>query len=534
MGNRVVKFIGCDYLLPEDLLTYIELLGITEQVKADIFLDFLRELSDSEVPCVDDNQLRGEIECQVGKFIEKLIENGIYDRTVNDYLRENEGYKLISKVNNAALEEAKRVLKQEMTEWLEGYEGALTKKDASITGLGFSIWSGSFINHVIYAAMEASKLREQGKVAAKEYQKDMEKLNAYIESKRNEDERQYIVNTYCPNMEVAITVFSYELLDTFISDLIKWGRFNEDILNYTNIDRSNDLLKNLNFSKNKDAVLRKAFEVCPYNLQVYLKALQYGRLQYDDFKTAQYFKQDKNILSVLVEELGEIEYPEKFEIDYNVAEKLAEFTERDVVSVLHAKTEDYVTALLHAYDEVVKLIANNELCRKMIVEECSFDTILVSNSLAGQEATRRVKSVVDSTVWRQLVDRCGYSNLLDQVKEYLPNYLEFATKEEVDDFLIAKLEESLEYARENLAPVIIKEKQTEEEKKKKQEAESIRLEREKQRKKRIRMVVCIAIFVFVFLALTLSEWIDFFRYIGVWHQRYSNAIINYRFIFLVK
>ena len=472
MGNRVVKFIGCDYSLPEDLLTYIELLGITEQVKADIFQDFLRKLSDSEVPCVEDNQLRDVIECQVGRFIEKLVENGIYDRTVNDYLRENEGYKLISKVNNAALEEAKRVLKQEMTEWLEGYEGALKKKDASITGLGFSIWSGSFINHAIYAAMETSKLREQGKAAEKQYQKDMAELNARIAGRRNEDERQYIVNTYCPNMEGAITVFSYELLDTFISDLIKWGRFNEDILNYIHIDRSNDLLKNLNYSKNKDAVLRKAFEVCPYNLQVYIKALQYGRLHYDDFKTAQYFKQDKNILSILVEKLGEIEYPEKFEIDYNVAEKLAEFTERDVVSVLHAKTKDYVTALLHAYDEVVKLIANNELCRKMIVEEYSFDTILLSNSLAGQEATRRVKSVVDSTVWRQLVDRCGYSNLLDQLKEYLPNHLEFATKEEVDDFLIAKLEESLEYAREKLAPVIIKEKQAEEEKRrgKKQKA----------------------------------------------------------------
>ena len=45
-------------------------------------------------------------------------------------------------------------------------------------------------------------------------------------------------------METAITVFAYELLDTFISDLIKYGKLDKNILNYTHINRSNDLLKN--------------------------------------------------------------------------------------------------------------------------------------------------------------------------------------------------------------------------------------------------------------------------------------------------
>ena len=66
------------------------------------------------------------------------------------------------------------------------YEEAVQKKEASVTGLGFSIWSGSFVNHAIYAAMQASKINEQEKSASKEYQKDMAELETRIEKRKNE------------------------------------------------------------------------------------------------------------------------------------------------------------------------------------------------------------------------------------------------------------------------------------------------------------------------------------------------------------
>lgn len=276
MSYIKTTFLGAEYTIPADILLYIDLLDFTSSIKTRLTNTFVRklkgEIQKGNVACVSDEDLAPEIEQQVGLFIAKLTENDIYDRTVNDYLRQNEGYKLISKVNAAALEEARRALKQQMSDWLEGYEGAMQKKDASVTGLGFSIWSSSFVNHAIYAAMEASKVNEQEKAAVKEYQKDMAELRTRLENRKNTDEQRYVANTYIPNMEAAITVFSYELLDTFISDLIKYGKLNKEVLNYTHIDRSNDLLKNLELSQNKPAVLLKAFEACPYNIAVYMQA----------------------------------------------------------------------------------------------------------------------------------------------------------------------------------------------------------------------------------------------------------------------
>ena len=191
MKYKTVRFINKEYNIPEDILLYIDLLSMTENIKSNIFHNFVRKLSCAEMACIDDDQMRYNIEEQVSKFISKLIENGIYDRTVNDYINENEGYKLISKVNALALEKSKQVLAQQLDDWLAGYEEAVQKKEASVTGLGFSIWSGSFVNHAIYAAMQASKINEQEKSASKEYQKDMAELETRIEKRKNEEEKQF-------------------------------------------------------------------------------------------------------------------------------------------------------------------------------------------------------------------------------------------------------------------------------------------------------------------------------------------------------
>ena len=157
MSYITVKFIGKEYSIPQDVLTYIDLLSFTDSVQKQLFGVFVRklknEIAKDNIGLLGDEDLTAEIEQQVGRFIAKLCDNGIFTRTISDYLTNNKGYQLIFQVNKAALEKMKSLLIREMDEWQSGYENAVSNAESHVTGMGFSIWSSSFVNHAIYAAM---------------------------------------------------------------------------------------------------------------------------------------------------------------------------------------------------------------------------------------------------------------------------------------------------------------------------------------------------------------------------------------------
>ncbi|MBQ7119795.1 MAG: hypothetical protein IJO09_06225 [Oscillospiraceae bacterium] len=349
MSDITVKFIGKEFFIPQDVLTYIDLLAFTDSVQKQLASTFVRklrnEIAKDNIGLLGDEDLATEIEQQVGKFIAKLCDHGIFTRTINDYLKNNKGYQLHSDVNKAALEKMRSLLIQEMDAWQAGYENAVNKAESHVTGMGFSIWSGSFVNHAIYAAMEASKLNKQSKEAESQYQKDMGDLRSRLNSKYGGEKSNYINNTYIPNMEAALTVFAYELLDKYVADLIANGKFDGNTLDYVDIGRSNDLLKNLTLSNNKQAILENAFAACPYNIAVYMQAMKYDLLDYDSFQTAKVFKQDHHVLSFFKESWGEVSFPIKFNINYHCISVWASLTGKSSAVLLRGLTEQYATGL---------------------------------------------------------------------------------------------------------------------------------------------------------------------------------------------
>ena len=500
MSNMNVKFIGKEYSIPEDILTYIDLLSFTESVQTQLTSVFVRklknELDQGNVACLDDKVMAPDIEHQIGKYIAKLTEHGIYDRTINDYLRKNEGYKLISKVNAAALDEARRALKQQMTDWLEGYEDALHKKDASVTGLGFSIWSGSFVNHAIYAAMEASKVNEQEKAAAKEYQKDMADLRSRLENRKNADEQRYIANTYIPHMEAAITVFSYELLDTFISDLIQYGKLDKDVLNYIHIDRSNDLLKNLGLSQNKEAVLLKAFEACPYNIAVYMQAMKYELLDYESFQTAKLFKHGSTIISFLEENLGGTPNSEKKRLNFKNAELLSLYSGRSLREI----TSYMADSIVDGYAQTIAALSDTAPCYN-IMNKAEERAILAGDSISKQKADWLVDPLAPAVLWDKLTSEYGHTDLFDRLLNLLPNRPEMNNKQEYDAFLKNRLFSILETIRQERV-IKIHEQQREEARRKAEEAE--KAQRTVKRNKKIKIICLIAVAVAIVIAIISS------------------------------
>ena len=505
MSNITVKFIGKEYSIPEDVLTYIDLLVFTDGVHKYLSSTFVRklrnEIAKDNIGLLGDEDLATEIEQQVGKFIAKLCDNGIFTRTISDYLKNNKGYQLYSDVNKAALEKMKSLLIQEMDAWQAGYENAVNKAESHVTGMGFSIWSSSFVNHAIYAAMEASTLNKQGKEAEAQYQKDMNDLRSRLDSQYGGEKSNYINNTYIPNMEAALTVFAYELLDKYVADLITYGKFDGKTLDYVDIGRSNDLLKNLTLSNNKQAVLENAFAACPYNIAVYMQAMKYELLDFDSFQTAKVFKQHDLILSFLNESWGEVSFPAKFNINYYCIDVWASFTGKTSVELLRSLTDRYVSGIIKAYSRVAEMLTNKQLCRK-VIGDCSEDEILTGDAICKTKAHYYVNTIVSSTIWDQLTEKCGHSDLLDRIKKCIPSLVDASSKEEYDRSLVEQLYSVFATERRILAAEI--EKRLEAEAVKKAEQEKQEQERRKRNKKIAAVAIPVIIVVVAFVIVLNS------------------------------
>ena len=500
----IVNFLKKDYCIPEDVLTYIDLLSFTDNVQKQLFGAFVRklknEIAKDNIGLLGDEDLAAEIEQQVGRFIAKLCDNGVFTRTISDYLQNNKGYQLCSDVNKAALEKMKSLLIREMDEWQAGYENAINNAESHVTGMGFSIWSSSFVNHAIYAAMEASTLNKQGKEAEAQYQKDMRDLRSRLDSRYGGEKSAYINNTYIPNMEAALTVFAYELLDKYVAELIANDKFDKATLEFVDISRSNDLLKNLTLSNNKKAILENAFVACPYNIAVYMQAMKMEMLDEDTFETANIFKQGTKIIAFLKESLGAADYPHFVEPNYYSASLLARYENRSANDVLHQHTTSYANAVIREYGNIVKALNSSTQCRDYL-RKMSDDEILSGEGASKQLANSLVHSIVSDNAWNVLVEQCGHSDMFERLLAVMPVGISFDSKADCDSYLVKALFNALEVTRKNLAQKIS-------ESRARAEAERQKLEAQK-RKKRIKttVIVCaiVAVVIFVISLPTIIE-----------------------------
>ena len=223
---------------------------------------------------------------------------------------------------------------------------------------------------------------------------------------------------------------SYGLLDTFVSDLIQYGKLDKDVLNYIHIDRSNDLLRNLGLSQNKEAVLLKAFEACPYNIAVYMQAMKYDLLDYESFQTANLFKHGSTIISFLEENLGGTPNSEKKQLNFKNAELLSLYSGRSLREI----TSYMADSIVDGYAQTIAALSDTAPCYN-IMNKVEERTILAGDSISKQKADWLVDPLAPAVLWDKLTFEYGHIDLFDRLLNLLPNRSEISSKQEYDAFL---------------------------------------------------------------------------------------------------
>ena len=444
----IVKFFGNDYTIPDDILTYIDLVDFTNEIKSSLNSSFNRQIARDVSILENDYFMVKEINDQVSKFIAKLLENNIYDKTVNDYLRKSKGYDLFLSTKKKIIKQIIAIRQEKLDVYKSGVQDAIYKKEASITGLDFGIISGSFVNHMIYSYMDASKQTEQEKEALKVYNREIAELDKVAKS-YDKQENYYITNNAIPAMNTVFTYFSFELLDNYVSDLIRVGKFEKAALAHIDLERSNDLLKNLDLANNKHAVIESAFSACPFNIAIYISAIKYELLDYESFQTAKVFKQDESILSSLKRELIDPNDSNKIYFDLKTIKLLALYTNSSLREV-SAYSADFI---VKSYSDAIELLTNKDKCR-MHFNKVSDSDIIKDDSLSKEKSNHIIDAIGSSNLWNKLTNDCGHNDLQDRILALLPDKLILTSRDEINAYLKKRLYESFEAVRREFATEI--------------------------------------------------------------------------------
>ena len=256
MSNTTVNFLGKEYSIPYDVLIYMDLVSFTNEIRDCLISSFNKQIAQDIAVLENDSFMVKEINDQVSKFIAKLLQNDVYDKTATDYLCNNKGYDLFLSTKKKVIAQILAIRKEKLDTFSAGVQYALYKKDASVTGLDFGIISSSFINHMIYACMDASKQVKQEREALEVYNREIAvlKQNAKAYDVR---EKNYITQNVIPTMNSIFTYFSFDLLDKYVADLIRVGQFDKTALSFIDLKRSNDLLKTFLYQITKKQLLSK-------------------------------------------------------------------------------------------------------------------------------------------------------------------------------------------------------------------------------------------------------------------------------------
>ena len=499
MGYKAVRFFDKEYSIPSDVVTYVGLVDFTNGIRDSLVASFKKQIWPSIDVIESDNFMIAAINDQVAKFVRKLLENDIYDRTANDYLQGNKGYELFLDTKKKVLRQIISIRQEKLDTYRAGVEGAIYRKESSVTGLDFGIISGSFVNHMIYAYMDASKQTKQEQEALKTYNREIAELDKQA-AEYDRQENAYIADNVIPAMNTVFTFFAYELLDKYVSDLIKVGKFDKAALDFINLERSNDLLENINLAGNKRAVIESAFVACPFNMAVYMHAMKLEMLDEDTFETANVFKQGSKIISFLKESLGATDYPNFVEPNYYSASLLARYENKSTNDVLYQHTSSYANAVIGEYGKIVKALDNSNQCREYL-RKLNDDEILSGEGTSKRLAKSLVYSIAPNDNWNILVKQCGHADLLERLQAIMPTGLSIGSKVDCDSYLAGALFNALEAARKDLAQRIS-------ESRARAEAERQKLEAQK-RKKRIKTtaILC-AIVVVIIVAISLPSIIE--------------------------
>lgn len=284
-----LTFLGQEFTLPCDIISYMDYQQFFSTLRQELLGFMLQRFSDCKKwPSLDlaTKKFRGTAE----QCVKRLCEQGVYDKTVDDFMENNEGYELYEKVVKETLLKKADILMSYLKNLQADIITAEQTAASNITGMGFTVYSSSVIDLGVFAAMEHNTLKKQTAAADAQYNAMVEEARRRGQSSSDKQTSKLNAEYWLPKMNEAITIYVASLFNKFIDYLIAAQKFDAATRNHLDIKRAELIIKNVDSAADKKQLIREAFIKCPFCSEVYTAVVKMGFFTHDECHTARTFR----------------------------------------------------------------------------------------------------------------------------------------------------------------------------------------------------------------------------------------------------
>ena len=304
-----VSFLGHRHELPDGILDYLEYERMASRIMGSS-LDLVIEKME-ECKARDTHSLIIELEetrepyqmlmiSMAEEYVRELIAKGVFDISAIELLERTNGFdeldKLANEVLGRHLEEAKRILSNQLDEVQRAYSSA----ESSITGSGVSVYTSSALTLMASGVFETGVLRSQAKKADREFNEACSAIEAQATSATARNDAHAIFGEFLPALSELMLDLCNQLLSAFLTELATRDLFDFDSIKGYNLLKAEKMLGNIKLVPDPEVLLNQAFVTCPYCGEIYKWVFSLGMMDEETFSTAE-------TLGLSEELIGELE-----------------------------------------------------------------------------------------------------------------------------------------------------------------------------------------------------------------------------------
>ncbi|MBP3854805.1 MAG: hypothetical protein IK990_04200 [Ruminiclostridium sp.] len=431
-----VTFLGQAYSFGDDLKEYVEAMRLSEEIVDRAMQAFLT-VAKKNNGFIDAVDLKPHLIKVADAFIKRLCNKGVFSRSAEDYVDENEGYRQIQQICEEGTSVYRNILVDEINEFQDGMNDAYADAASNITGSGVRVFTSSLTTLALTSAYEYSVLKGQAKKADEQYKKAIDALSDRTEARSNQRKNEYLEKIYFPKMTDAITLFSYTLSQKYIEDLISEGKFDDTVFENVQIKKSNNLLENLKHISNNNSkmdCIKQAFEVCPFNEGIFYAIIELDSWTDDIYKCAKYFGLTDRCIEyaeskISIKHISSFSSELRKQLKYIKAYAQCKYV--DPAKCVNNFTKNIYDQVIISYKSILDFSTENPIYKSLVsLSDESF--LLLDEKKIRENVTDYIYSIISNNDFNILTAECGHNELPAVLSTFLHDDENYVSKDKID------------------------------------------------------------------------------------------------------